>query len=163
LKSLRKKLAVPGALALSACSAPMPTMDAGSDAGSDAGRDAGVDAGYDAGFDAGYDAGVPDAGSDAGYDAGMNDGGDLGPCPNSSPGTPVPGSSVTLASGVRCECESFFYADGGPGECCDTDIGNPCPICCFNPMDADGGREYSLPDGGTAYGYTDAGFPVCYC
>jgi hypothetical protein len=159
VKSLRKKLAVPGALALSACSAPMPTMDAGSDAGSDAGRDAGVDAGYDAGVDAGYDAGVPDGGPDAG----MNDGGDLGPCPFSSPGNPIPGSSVTLDGGVRCACESFFYPDAGPGECCDTDVGNPCPICCFNPMDTDGGREYYLDDGGVAFGYTDAGTPVCYC
>jgi hypothetical protein len=138
MKRLAQKLAVPGALVFGACT-PSPSL---TDAGSDAGRD---------------------AGADAGYDAGMPDAGDLGPCPNSSPGTPMPASSVDDA-GVRCECEPFFQIDGGFGECCDEDIGNPCGICCYNPKDADAGREYYLDDGGYVYSHdTDAGQPVCFC
>jgi hypothetical protein len=133
-------------------------MDAGFDAGQDAGVDAGTDAGTDAGVDAGYDAGV-----DAGMDAGVRDAGDLGPCPISSPYNPMSASSIDDA-GVRCECVPFFQFDGGYGECCDTDIGNPCPICCGSPKDADGGREYYLDDGGFTFSQNaDAGQPVCFC
>ena len=56
---------------------------------------------------------------------------------------------------MRCSCEAQPLDDGGEGyfECCDEDIGNPCPVCCFNPREDDGGRQYD-PDGGP---------PVCYC
>lgn len=139
-----KRWAVPGALALSACSAPTPMMDAGFDAGADAGRvDGGVDGGVDAGVDAGYDAGV---------DAGHED-----PCPVSSPGNPQPGAVAVTDAGWRCECQTGDILNTDDGgyvfhECCDTDVGNPCPICCFNNREEDGGRMY----------YADAG-PVCFC
>src|SRR5438067_290671 len=94
------------------CSAPS-TMDAGCDAGTDAGPDGGHDAGTDAGLDGGYDA---------------------GPCPHSMIGQPA----TTDDAGVRCVCEWDYFRmqpDGGPTpiECCDSDVGNPCPVCCGNP------------------------------
>jgi hypothetical protein len=159
MKRLAQKLLVPGTLAFSACSPVMPEMDAGSDAGRDAGTDAGTDAGYDAGIDAGYDAGT-DAGTDAGSDAGMDGG--LGPCPHSSPYNPVSGATSVDDAGVRCECTPQLT--GGLGECCDMDIGNPCPICCGNPQDPDAGREFFGADGGLFYSHdADAGQPVCLC
>ena len=86
--------------------------------------DGGADAGHDAGFDGGAD-------PCADYDAGHDD------------------------SGVRCYCNSSPKPGGGYEyeQCCDDDIGNPCPICCLNPRDADGGRQYEPNDAG----------PVCYC
>jgi hypothetical protein len=156
MRRLAQKLAIPGALAFSACSAPNPGMDAGADAGptpNDGGHN-------DGGFDAGYDAGVPDSGVP---DGGHRDAGDLGPCPISSPGNPM-NATFTEDSGVRCECVPFFQMDGGFGECCDEDIGNPCGICCYNPKDADGGRAYYGDDGGIVYGVIDAGVQAwCLC
>jgi hypothetical protein len=135
MKRLAQKLVVPGTLAFSACSPVMPGMDAGTDAGHDAGSDAGMDAGYDAG---------------------------IGPCPHSAPYNPVDGATSVDDAGVRCQCTPQLT--GGLGECCDPDIGNPCPICCGNPKDADGGREFFLPDGGLVYSHdADAGQPVCLC
>src|SRR5690349_7308815 len=149
---MRKRLAIPGVLAFGACSAPAMVTDAGTDAGLDAGaRDAGADAGYDAGVpDAGLDdAGTPDAGAP---DAGMSDAGDVdaGPCPHASPGNPMYGTYEDDA-GLRCVCE-ISVGTGNFAECCDPDIGNPCPICCYSLKDTDGGRAY----------YPDAG-PQCLC
>jgi hypothetical protein len=76
-----------------------------------------------------------------------SDGGDAGSCPHPDTGD---------AGTVRCVCEANMDMPGGPityTECCDQDIGNPCGICCYNPRDADGGRQY----------YPDSGIPVCYC
>jgi len=139
--AVRKRKALPSALILVACGSP-----GAKDAGFDAGRDAGEDAGFDAGVDAGAD-----AGSDAGTDSGMPDSGVDGGLPDS--GCPHP--PTTDDAGVRCDCEVTYLPDGDAGwfECCDTDVGNPCPICCYNPRDADGGRMY----------YADGGPPVCYC
>lgn len=77
---------------------------------------------------------------DAGPDAGPN------PCKDFDAGHDD--------SGVRCMCQSEF-SDGMWyfEKCCDPDIGNPCPVCCDNPREADGGRQY----------YPDGGPPVCYC
>ena len=74
------------------------------------------------------------------------DAGDAGNCPHDPTGD---------AGTVRCACEMQYQDDGGFHwwECCDDDIGNPCPICCGNPRDTDGGRMY----------YPDSGTPVCYC
>jgi hypothetical protein len=142
-----KRWSVPSALVLGACSPPSPEMDAGTDAG----HDAGIDAGTDAGMDAGYDAGVVDAGHDAGtVDAGPVV--DAGVCPHTSPGDNPMYASYEDDAGVRYVCEPFFYPDGGYGECKDPDIGNPCPICCVNPRETDGGREY----------YADGG-AICFC
>ncbi|MFT3835861.1 MAG: hypothetical protein QM723_02555 [Myxococcaceae bacterium] len=72
---------------------------------------------------------------------------DSGSCPHPDSGD---------AGTVRCTCEAYMDAPAMPikyMECCDSDIGNPCGICCYNPRDADGGRMYE-PDSGT---------PVCYC
>jgi hypothetical protein len=129
---LRKRHLLPTALAVVACGGPSAN-DGGFDAGRDAGPDSGMDSGVDAGSDGGHDSGTPDSGTDGG-------------CPH-----PDTGNDMT----VRCTCEVEYFPDGGTGfvECCDPDIGNPCPICCFNPRDGDGGRMY-YPDSGTA---------VCYC
>lgn len=56
-------------------------------------------------------------------------------------------------AGMRCECVTMYDAMGNPSRApyCDPDIGNPCSLGCFNPREADGGRQY-----------TDAG-PVCFC
>jgi hypothetical protein len=125
---MRKRLAIPGVLAFGACSAPTMVTDAGTDAGLDAGM-----------RDAGYDAGVADAGTT-----------DAGPCPHASPGTPMY-STYEDDAGLRCVCE-INVGSGNFAECCDPDIGNPCPICCLNLTYPDGGREY-YPDGG----------PQCLC
>jgi hypothetical protein len=121
--SFTRRRLLPTALAVVACGTPSQ-KDAGYDAGTDGGNDGGIDAGYDAGIDAGTDGGCPHP-----------DTGDAGT--------------------VRCTCELNVLPDGDAGwlECCDPDIGNPCPICCANPRDADGGRLY----------YPDSGVPVCYC
>lgn len=136
----RRRL-LPTALAVVACGSPSP-QDGGTDSGTDSGVDSGVDAGHDAGTDAGFD-----AGTDAGFDAGTDAGFDGGVCPHPDTGD---------AGTVRCTCEVAYFPDGGMGwsECCDSDIGNPCPICCLNPRGADGGRVYYPGDSGT---------PVCYC
>jgi hypothetical protein len=136
MRTPKRRYAIPGALVVVACGTP-----SGKDAGYDAGQDAGYDAGQDAGYDAGQDV---DAGADAGRDAGRADAG-FAECPN------VPMNDA----GMRCECEIRPVFDGGIEhyECCDPDIGNPCPVCCLNPRTGDGGREY-YPDSGTA---------VCYC
>ena len=77
-----------------------------------------------------------DAGSDAGTD----------PCPHSDAGY--------NDAGMRCVCEVGFSSTGPSRfECCDPDLGNPCPVCCFNPREADGGRSY----------YPDSGTPLCFC
>jgi hypothetical protein len=82
--------------------------------------------------------GSMDGGSDAGSDAGN-------PCPD------VPLNDA----GMRCECVTEYPGSGAPykRQYCDADIGNPCPIGCFNPREADGGRKYE----------GDAGDPVCFC
>lgn len=89
-----------------------------------------------------------DAGTDAGHDAGPN----LGPCPKTSPVNPMVGATYQDDAGFRYICLANFYPDGGPGECQDRDKGNPCPICCVNPREADGGRQVQM-DGG----------PACFC
>ena len=96
-------------------------------------KDAGTDAGADAGYDAGYDGGTRDGGVDAGN------------CP----------SGPINDAGMKCVCEPVILGDGGQDsfECCDPDIGNPCPVCCLNPREADGGRQYQ----------GDSGIPVCFC
>lgn len=123
----KSRRVVPAALVVAAYSGPSGedagTMDSGT---ADAGR-------VDAGFDGGYDAGMRDGGS--------TDGGD--PC-------------VTHfnAAGQTCGCLTEYNpADGGFVKVpyCDSDIGNPCPLGCFNPKEADGGRQYM----GTT--------PVCFC
>jgi hypothetical protein len=90
-----------------------------------------------------------DAGRDGGYDAGLDGGADGGPCPHSQLGQPTIDDA-----GVRCVCEVDYLEDGGHAlfECCDPDVGNPCPVCCFNPRESDGGRRYD-----------PFGTPVCYC
>jgi len=135
---LRRRHLLPTALAVVACGGPS-AKDAGYDAGP---TDSGT---MDSGVDAGHDSGTPDSGYDAGTDAGYDAGTDAG-CPH-----PDTGDSTT----VRCTCEVEYFPDGDAGwlECCDQDIGNPCPICCLNPRDADGGRQY----------YPDSGTPICYC
>jgi len=145
---LRKRHLLPTALAVVACGGSSAN-DAGFDAGRDSGTDSGIDSGVDAGADGGRDSGTPDSGTDAGTADSGNDSGtpDSGmPCPH-----PDTGNDMT----VRCTCEVAYEPDGGFGyqECCDEDIGNPCPVCCLNPRGADGGRVY-YPDSGTA---------VCYC
>jgi hypothetical protein len=72
-------------------------------------------------------------------------------CPGGDPPCEVP--SVNDA-GMRCECRDTYGADGKFHKMpyCDSDIGNPCSIGCYNPREADGGRQY-----------TDAGEPVCFC
>jgi hypothetical protein len=137
MKHIVHRFAVPSALAVSACSPIVPAMDAGTDAGQDAGMDGGID---------------------AGYDAGTPDGGDH----------PCPGPDYVNEQGMRCTCQVSLMPlpDAGTGyqTCCDPDIGNPCPVCCGNPRDADGGRGYFGPDGGIIYTTdTDAGQPVCLC
>lgn len=87
-----------------------------------------------------------DAG-DSGYDAGPIIVPDAGPCPHPNSGD---------AGTVRCMCEANMDYPGGPityDECCDYDVGNPCPICCLNPREADGGRKYD----------PSTQMPVCYC
>jgi len=142
-----RRRAIPGALVFAACSGPA-SMDAGHDAAVlDAGRDAGADAGTDAGSDAGYDAGY-DAGT---QDAGAHDAGPVDPCENATMSTDDAG--LTDAGG-RCGCVlGALRPDGGIGYFfyCDSDPGNPCPLCCFNPREPDGGRRY------------DANGPVCFC
>jgi hypothetical protein len=96
-------------------------------------------------------------------DAGTDGGLDAGPCPHSAPGNPMPASSIDDA-GLRCGCEAGLNIDGGFGECCDEDIDDPCPLCCSNARDADGGRAFYADDGGFFYSYDiDAGRPVCLC
>jgi hypothetical protein len=112
------------------------------DAGTDAGADAGYDAGYDAGLDGGYDGGF-DAGFDAGDDGGMRDGG----CMPTGICTPY-----VNACGENCGCLHSLMPDAGEIPYCDPDIGNPCPLGCFNAKQADGGREYY-----------DSGMAVCFC
>jgi hypothetical protein len=60
-------------------------------------------------------------------------------------------SMWTDDAGRRCGCVS------GPGsslmQYCDSDLGNPCMLGCFNPKEPDGGRQY----------FDDAGTPVCWC
>ena len=108
-------------------------MDAGKP---DAGRtDAGTDAGYDAGVDAGTDAGTMDAGCTA-----------VMPC-----------TERINACGMKCGCISEYNPVTMAFEMrpyCDPDVGNPCPLGCFNPKEADGGRQYTDWDAGT---------PVCFC
>ena len=55
-------------------------------------------------------------------------------------------------SGFRCICEENQVGSPRFFECCDPDIGNPCPVCCYNPREADGGRSYRSDQ-----------TPVCYC
>ena len=57
------------------------------------------------------------------------------------------------ARGVRCACR---YCDNDAGficsglvECCDPDVGNPCPICTNNERSEDGGRTYVFHADGT--------------
>ncbi|MBK7858810.1 MAG: hypothetical protein IPJ65_09360 [Archangiaceae bacterium] len=55
-------------------------------------------------------------------------------------------------AGMRCGCLDMY--DGtkfSKQPYCDSDIGNPCALGCFNPREADGGRSYDGPD------------PVCFC
>jgi hypothetical protein len=97
--------------------------------------------------DGGADAGTTDAGTDAGYDGG-SDGGTDGGC--------GPSTSCTLhvdACGRNCGCLNDFLPDGGFAMVpyCDPDVGNPCALGCYNPPEADGGRQYM------------GGNPVCFC
>ena len=57
-------------------------------------------------------------------------------------------------AGMRCICRDTYVGNDKfeKKPYCDPDIGNPCPIGCFNPKEADGGRQYE-----------DAGVPVCFC
>ncbi|MBL8958196.1 MAG: hypothetical protein JNK82_45910 [Myxococcaceae bacterium] len=137
----RAKKLLPAALALAGCSGPATTDAGHDDAGS---HDAGT--GTDAGTDAGYDAGVNDAGVS---DAGTNDSGpaDAGCLPTGSC-TPY-----VNACGMNCGCIGMLTPDAGfqMGGYCDPDIGNPCPLSCWNPKEPDGGRQYMN------------GQPVCLC
>jgi hypothetical protein len=119
---MRKRRLIPSALLFAACSGPSFT-------------DGGTDSGVDSGFDAGADSGV-----DAGRDAGPN------PCLTYDAGV--------VDAGVRCACTAQIDPLGtwDVNECCDPDVGNPCPICCDNPRYPDGGRQYD-----------DAGTAVCHC
>jgi hypothetical protein len=92
--------------------------------------------------DGGTDAGR----TDAGYDAGVSDGG----CTAVTPCT-----ERLNACGLKCGCIGDFLPDGGftMVPYCDPDIGNPCPLGCFNPKEADGGRRTR----------DDAGNPLCFC
>ncbi len=150
LKVRSKRLALPSVFVLGACSAPSG-MDAGYDAGP--GNDSGTnDSGVtDAG---GSDSGILDAGM---YDAGVPDG-----------GAPIcPGPNFQNDAGMMCTCEvdEVQAPDGGImyDLCCDPDIGNPCPICCGNLKDSDGGREYYLDDGGMGPQQDAGSQPVCFC
>ena len=129
---MKRRRAIPGALVFAACSGTV-TIDAGYD---DAGP---IDAGRDAGTDAGYDAGARDAGP-------------VDPCADAT--MPTDDAGLTDAGG-RCGCVfGSVLADGGRGYFlyCDADPGNPCPLCCYNARETDGGRRYDA-DGG----------PVCFC
>jgi hypothetical protein len=91
--------------------------------------------------DGGTDAGT-DAGLDAGYDAGSTDAGDL--C-----------ARHFNDAGMQCGCVYDLLEDGGGlylRPYCDPDVGNPCPLGCFNPKSSDGGRKE-----------WDAGIPLCLC
>lgn len=102
-------------------------------------------------MDAGQmDAGKSDAGTDAGYDAGTDGGVDAG-CTAVMPCTPR-----LNACGMNCGCIQEYNPTTMMFEMvayCDPDIGNPCPLSCFNPKEADGGRQYQ----------GDSGTPVCFC
>ncbi len=56
-------------------------------------------------------------------------------------------------AGMRCACVDRLGANDQIQKTlyCDPDIGNPCMIGCFNPKEADGGRQYM------------GGEPVCFC
>lgn len=91
------------------------------------------------------DAGTTDAGLDAGYDGGVSDAG----C-----AAVMPCTERINACGMKCGCIGQYNPTTMMVEMvpyCDSDIGNPCSLGCFNPKEADGGRQYM---GGT---------PVCLC
>lgn len=99
-------------------------------------------------MDGGVDAGKTDAGTDAGYDAGTDAGTDAG-CTATMPCT-----ERINACGMNCGCIGQYNSTTMMVEMvpyCDPDIGNPCPLSCFNPREADGGRQYMN------------GNPVCFC
>jgi hypothetical protein len=57
-------------------------------------------------------------------------------------------------AGMRCGCIDTYSSNGQFVKMpyCDPDLGNPCDLGCYNPRQADGGREYA-----------DADTPVCLC